>query len=59
LEKLKKEMPADRITRPPFWGGYVFKATYYEFWQGRKSRLHDRISYELKDNNWEIIRLAP
>lgn len=59
LEDLKKEMPSERITRPPFWGGYVFKADYYEFWQGRKSRLHDRISYELKDNNWEIARLAP
>ncbi len=47
------------IPRPDFWGGYVIKATYYEFWQGRKSRLHDRITYTLENNKWKIERLAP
>ncbi len=49
----------DTIPRPGFWGGYVIKATYYEFWQGRKSRLHDRIAYTLETGNWKIERLAP
>jgi pyridoxamine 5'-phosphate oxidase len=47
------------IPRPEFWGGYVIKANYYEFWQGRKSRLHDRIAYTLENNKWKIERLAP
>lgn len=48
------------IPRPDFWGGYVITANYYEFWQGRKSRLHDRISYTLENGeHWKIRRLAP
>lgn len=47
------------IPRPEHWGGYVFTAQYYEFWQGRKSRLHDRISFTKDGNAWKIARLAP
>jgi pyridoxamine 5'-phosphate oxidase len=47
------------IIRPDFWGGYVIHANYYEFWQGRKNRLHDRICYTLENANWKIERLAP
>ena len=47
------------IQRPDYWGGYVIHANYYEFWQGRKNRLHDRICYTLENNNWKIERLAP
>lgn len=49
------------IPRPDFWGGYIIKADYYEFWQGRKNRLHDRIAYSLNkaNNTWKIERLAP
>lgn len=47
------------IPRPDHWGGYVFTANYYEFWQGRKSRLHDRISFTKNSNAWNIARLAP
>lgn len=59
VEHLKKEMPPESIKRPNFWGGYILKANYYEFWQGRKSRLHDRICYTLNNDNWESSRLAP
>jgi len=59
VEELKKLYTPQTITRPDFWGGLILKANYYEFWQGRKSRLHDRICYELKDKHWNIIRLAP
>ncbi len=44
---------------PPFWGGYRVVPTYFEFWQGRPSRLHDRICYTLSGQGWTISRLAP
>ena len=47
-------------SRPPHWGGYRLKPDYWEFWQGRPSRLHDRISYRLRENGqWDKQRLAP
>lgn len=46
--------------RPPHWGGFRLAANYFEFWQGRPSRLHDRIIYKLdSNNNWSISRIAP
>ena len=46
--------------RPPHWGGFRLKPERWEFWQGRKSRLHDRLSYRLLDDGpWVQERLAP
>jgi pyridoxamine 5'-phosphate oxidase len=45
--------------RPPHWGGYRLVPDTYEFWQGRKSRLHDRLRYRLQDAAWLRERLAP
>lgn len=45
--------------RPPHWGGYRLVPDYWEFWQGRASRLHDRIAYRLQDGAWHKARLAP
>ncbi|QHS64053.1 pyridoxamine 5'-phosphate oxidase [Chitinophaga agri] len=45
--------------RPAYWGGYVVKPVKIEFWQGRSSRLHDRILYTLENGKWLIDRLAP
>jgi len=46
--------------RPPHWGGYRLTADRFEFWQGRRSRLHDRLSYRLDEGGaWTISRLAP
>lgn len=44
---------------PPFWGGYRVVPAYFEFWQGRPSRMHDRICYTLSEQGWAIARLAP
>lgn len=45
--------------RPPHWGGYRLKPDSWEFWQGRKSRLHDRLRYRLEGKEWIRERLAP
>jgi pyridoxamine 5'-phosphate oxidase len=45
--------------RPPHWGGYRLVPDQWEFWQGRKSRLHDRLRYALRDGAWVRERLAP
>jgi pyridoxamine 5'-phosphate oxidase len=47
------------LPRPPHWGGYVLRPTRVEFWQGRPSRLHDRLVYERAGEGWKISRLAP
>jgi pyridoxamine 5'-phosphate oxidase len=59
LEKITAQFSEQQIPRPPHWGGYRVKPTKIEFWQGRSSRLHDRILYELTDEQWQISRLAP
>lgn len=45
--------------RPPHWGGFLVKPNALEFWQGRPSRLHDRIHYIKNDDGWRIERLSP
>lgn len=47
------------IPLPPFWGGFCVAPRRIEFWQGRKSRLHDRICYTFADLSWKITRLSP
>ncbi len=59
IENNKTKYKDQEIPRPDFWGGYIIKANYYEFWQGRKNRLHDRIAFTAEGGNWKIERLAP
>lgn len=48
------------VPRPPYWGGFLVEARTIEFWQGRPSRLHDRLRYVLQpDGRWTIERLSP
>jgi len=49
----------DLLPRPENWGGYILRPHRVEFWQGRPSRLHDRIVYELAGETWTLSRLAP
>ncbi len=55
----EKYKDAENLPIPSHWGGYQIKPTLIEFWQGRSSRLHDRICYTLENNKWKIERLAP
>jgi len=55
----REEFENRAIDRPDNWGGYILSPTLMEFWQGRKSRLHDRIEYYQENELWEIRRLAP
>lgn len=62
LEEAEKRFSADfgdKPPRPAHWGGYRLHPTEIEFWQGRPSRLHDRIHYQLEGGQWRITRLAP
>jgi len=55
-----KDFSGKPLKRPAHWGGYRVKPVTIEFWQGRPSRLHDRLQYTLDGNNeWKIERLAP
>lgn len=59
-KELKTAFEGKEIPRPLHWGGYRVKPLIIEFWQGRPSRLHDRIQYTMEDNGgWKIERLAP
>lgn len=57
LAEKYKDQPV--LPKPEQWGGYLVEPFMIEFWQGRPSRLHDRIVYMLEDNAWKISRLAP
>jgi pyridoxamine 5'-phosphate oxidase len=59
FEALKLSSAEKSIAKPAHWGGYIVKPTRIEFWQGRRSRLHDRINFELIKGEWIKTRLAP
>jgi len=54
IYKGRKSLP-----KPPHWGGYILEPHYFEFWQGRANRLHDRLTYSKDNEEWEVNRLAP
>jgi pyridoxamine 5'-phosphate oxidase len=59
VQHYQQEFQGKTINRPPHWGGYCVKPERMEFWQGRPSRLHDRIRYRREHDQWIIERLAP
>lgn len=59
LEEQLAEAHLQPPVRPAHWGGYILVPDYFEFWQGRPSRMHDRIFYRLQDGQWTSGRLAP
>jgi len=59
FEELEEKYTEGDVPKPESWGGYRVKPEVLEFWQGRRSRLHDRIKYEKVGNKWDIKRLSP
>ena len=59
LEDLKAQYENQNIPRPSHWGGFRVKPVGIEFWQGRSSRLHDRLRYQLQNGEWMLDRLSP
>ena len=59
FDEMKKRFENKEIPLPNFWGGYRVIPHEFELWQGRESRLHDRICYTLNEQKWKIERLSP
>ncbi len=57
--ELRAKFPEGSVLLPPTWGGYVLKPDEIEFWQGRPSRLHDRVTFKRSGEAWERFRLSP
>jgi pyridoxamine 5'-phosphate oxidase len=60
MKQFEAQYPGEDVPLPPYWGGYVLAPVEVEFWQGRPSRLHDRLRYARQpDGSWRIERLSP
>ncbi len=59
MSRLRQAYPDGDVPRPKAWLGYRLSPTYFEFWQGQRSRSHDRIAYSQNDQDWQKKRLSP
>jgi pyridoxamine 5'-phosphate oxidase len=59
VPELDARHPGDNVPLPPYWGGFRVIPATIEFWQGRTSRLHDRIRYVRQGEGWRVARLSP
>jgi pyridoxamine 5'-phosphate oxidase len=59
IAALERKFAGKTVPCPDFWGGYILKPQTFEFWQGRKSRLHDRLLYTKTKSGWKMERLSP
>ncbi len=59
VKEMEERFEGMEVPRPDFWGGFLIEAEIFEFWQGRPSRLHDRLQYKKDGKLWEMKRLAP
>jgi pyridoxamine 5'-phosphate oxidase len=57
--EFKETYKAEDVPRPPHWGGYRVRPDTFEFWVNRENRLHDRFRFELLEQGWRWVRLAP
>ena len=57
--EFEKKFEDGNVPRPDHWGGYRLAPNKFEFWQGRSNRLHDRLLYQMKQDSWTRVRLAP
>lgn len=58
-QEFARKFESNPLLRPAYWGGFMLKPVTVEFWQGRPNRLHDRLQYQLVDDQWKLERLAP
>ncbi len=59
LTLLEGEFDGAEVPRPEYWGGFLLTPNYFEFWQHRRDRLHDRVVYEPASDGWRRARLSP
>lgn len=59
MDHFNRKYNKGEVPHPEFWGGWRIKPTYIEFWQGRASRLHDRVCFEKNDGSWQNFKLHP
>ena len=59
IDELNEKYKNQEIPRPDFWGGFEIDIQYWEFWQGRRNRTHDRFCYTQSNNGWDIERMSP